>query len=388
MADVTNKTWKIKLYHNSPDDVVIPATFKYDGKNPVSVNLSKTPQEVETLWATKPGVSLDEKLITVEYEPVVMEEQNKKYTISSVNWELHPKKNDIVYKVVVEPSVVDDNKTSGSTEYGAFYVTENNGIEVERLNVTDLAEWSLSDDRYATLYGNGGVDYKNETADNLNITVSATYNKVVGNAALKVKGLPEYGLLYVNGKPSGSTFKIEGDSTTYTTTGSKQYIGKYLKSTVIKWSASNGEGYNTKSGTKTINGNVTQDKESIITFTLAEKTYAISVEPTGTATDPYNAGHSAGTMEYHAYLLTDGVKGDDITTQCDWSVDKTNVATASTTTKGSVNYKNDSTSNTTVKVTATHNKYGSDSQYFSIYGKPQPSETTIPGYADLTQNSE
>ena len=117
MADVTNKTWKIKLYHNSPDDVVIPATFKYDGKNPVSVNLSKTPQEVETLWVTKPGVSLDEKLITVEYEPVVMEEQNKKYTISSVNWELHPKKNDIVYKVVVEPSVVDDNKTSGSTEY-------------------------------------------------------------------------------------------------------------------------------------------------------------------------------------------------------------------------------------------------------------------------------
>lgn len=184
-----NGKWELSLHHTSSSDVAMPVTLYYKGKDPVEVTITKDTQRVVTPWKTPLGTKLDEKEITVESSALFEADGSKRYFVENVTWNMNVYTANITHDLIISPASYTTPTNEGSTGYKAYYLTLADNEETDRINVTDVATWSVVNTNIADVVGKSSeIAYYNSGTTLTSTTVKATYQGENASATIRVKG--------------------------------------------------------------------------------------------------------------------------------------------------------------------------------------------------------
>ena len=342
-------TWRIvDLCTHETENVYnlsIPIKLTYGGKS-VETNISNTKKSLATEWKTALGTAINTNQIslssgTATYGSTI-------YKINKINWgtvKPYEKPDSFTYSLVVSGSSYAAASYNDSLTFGAWYKTFNNGTLVNTENVTSNANctWSVDKTALVSSINNGNVTFNNTGSTDTTIKITATYNGYTDNVDVTVpkksdEPVQTYTLSF-SGNVTGASIEVSGDKTYTYTGGTLVTEGQYVKNKTVSYTITK-DGYDTINDSVKITGN-TLEKFEMSESGGDEETYefVVSGETTGTTET------STGYVNVGAWYITkvNGVvtKQENVTNETTWTITNgSDVATASTTTKGRIDYDN------------------------------------------------
>lgn len=342
-------TWRIvDLCTHETENVYnlsIPIKLTYGGKS-VETNISNTKKSLATEWKTALGTAINTNQIslssgTATYGSTI-------YKINKINWgtvKPYEKPDSFTYSLVVSGSSYAAASYNDSLTFGAWYKTFNNGTLVNTENVTSNVNctWSVNKTALVSSINNGNVTFNNTGSTDTTIKITATYNGYTDNVDVTVpkksdEPVQTYTLSF-SGNVTGASIEVSGDKTYTYTGGTLVTEGQYVKNQTVSYTITK-DGYDIINDSVKITGN-TLEKFEMSESGGDEETYefVVSGETTGTTET------STGYVNVGAWYITkvNGVvtKQENVTNETTWTITNgSNVATASTTTKGRIDYDN------------------------------------------------